>query len=441
MHPMHVRLLFAPPVPSALLLGSVVAAGRRGRRPRPARRPGRGGQLLAGRGARAARRPPDACWGRRAGTPRGIAARASRSPSSTRGSAATGTTWARACPPTCRSSRSARTATSRRATASTASCAARSSTPWPRRPSCSSPTGSRTGPTASWRRCAGRRSRGRRSSPARSSCPNWSDGEGGGTVHEELAGILGTGTGRATCSASPAPATRRGGTGAGVPPGRRRLPPVEGRRARQPAQPVGRRAGRRSPCRFGPGAEYEVLVYEGDGREPVARSTAGARRRSGAVPPRAGAEVPAAAAAGGGQGRARSTAWPARRDGASPTARAASVSRRTARRWWRSGPRASRATPEYSSCGPNSLRPKPDVVAPVPFASLWRPRPFGGTSAAAPQAAALGRPVVVALSREHDPAGAPVHDRVGPPGGGEWSLAGDGVRVDPPALRLRAVRG
>jgi subtilisin family serine protease len=43
----------------------------------------------------------------------------------------------------------------------------------------------------------------------------------------------------------------------------------------------------------------------------------------------------------------------------------------------------------YSSCGPNSRQPKPDLVAVVPFASLWRPRPFSGTSAAAPQAAGL----------------------------------------------------
>jgi hypothetical protein len=41
----------------------------------------------------------------------------------------------------------------------------------------------------------------------------------------------------------------------------------------------------------------------------------------------------------------------------------------------------------YSSCGPNSKRPKPDFVAEVPFPSLWRERPFAGTSAAAPQAA------------------------------------------------------
>jgi subtilisin family serine protease len=43
----------------------------------------------------------------------------------------------------------------------------------------------------------------------------------------------------------------------------------------------------------------------------------------------------------------------------------------------------------YSSCGPNSDYPKPDFVAPVPFPSAWRSKPFSGTSAAAPQAAAL----------------------------------------------------
>lgn len=43
----------------------------------------------------------------------------------------------------------------------------------------------------------------------------------------------------------------------------------------------------------------------------------------------------------------------------------------------------------YSSCGPNSRQPKPDLVAPVPFPGSWRARPFSGTSAAAPQAAAL----------------------------------------------------
>jgi subtilisin family serine protease len=44
---------------------------------------------------------------------------------------------------------------------------------------------------------------------------------------------------------------------------------------------------------------------------------------------------------------------------------------------------------EYSSCGPNGSALKPDVDAVVPFPSLWRTRPFSGTSAAAPQAAGL----------------------------------------------------
>jgi subtilisin family serine protease len=43
----------------------------------------------------------------------------------------------------------------------------------------------------------------------------------------------------------------------------------------------------------------------------------------------------------------------------------------------------------YSACGPNSPCPKPDLVAPVPFPTLCRATPFGGTSAAAPQAAGL----------------------------------------------------
>jgi subtilisin family serine protease len=43
----------------------------------------------------------------------------------------------------------------------------------------------------------------------------------------------------------------------------------------------------------------------------------------------------------------------------------------------------------YSSCGPNSPLPKPDFVAHVPFPSVCREKPFAGTSAAAPQAAAI----------------------------------------------------
>src|SRR5262249_18791508 len=43
----------------------------------------------------------------------------------------------------------------------------------------------------------------------------------------------------------------------------------------------------------------------------------------------------------------------------------------------------------YSSCGAGPKRPEPELVAPVPFSSSYRARPFTGTSAAAPQAAAL----------------------------------------------------
>ena len=43
----------------------------------------------------------------------------------------------------------------------------------------------------------------------------------------------------------------------------------------------------------------------------------------------------------------------------------------------------------FSACGPNSQRPKPDVVAPIPFETFLRSRPFSGTSCATPQAAAV----------------------------------------------------
>ncbi|MHB1423212.1 MAG: S8 family serine peptidase [Gemmataceae bacterium] len=43
----------------------------------------------------------------------------------------------------------------------------------------------------------------------------------------------------------------------------------------------------------------------------------------------------------------------------------------------------------YSSCGLKHGPTKPDLVTTVPFPSRWRPRPFAGTSAAAPQASAL----------------------------------------------------
>ncbi len=60
----------------------------------------------------------------------------------------------------------------------------------------------------------------------------------------------------------------------------------------------------------------------------------------------------------------------------------------------------------YSSCGPNSTCPKPDFVGLVPFPSFCRQRPFAGTSAAAPEAAALA-----ALCWSRNPAWSPLEVR------------------------------
>jgi hypothetical protein len=83
----------------------------------------------------------------------------------------------------------------------------------------------------------------------------------------------------------------------------------------------------------------------------------------------------------------------------------------------------------YSSCGPASGTIKPDFVAAVPFPSAWRARPFSGTSAAAPQAAGLAtllyarhpdwgsRKVQAALEQAARPC---------PPGSSPWEI-GRGV--------------
>src|SRR5262249_45585814 len=56
----------------------------------------------------------------------------------------------------------------------------------------------------------------------------------------------------------------------------------------------------------------------------------------------------------------------------------------------RAGPVDPNGSRAWSSSGaPNSPRPKPDLVPTAPFPSQFRARPFAGTSAAAPQAAAL----------------------------------------------------
>jgi hypothetical protein len=95
----------------------------------------------------------------------------------------------------------------------------------------------------------------------------------------------------------------------------------------------------------------------------------------------------------------------------------------------------------YSSCGPNSARPKPDFVAPVPFPSLWRAKPFSGTSAAAPQAAAVA---ALMFARHHDWTALQVRqaleaaaEDLGPPGH-DWETGYGCVRLPASKTTARA---
>jgi hypothetical protein len=275
--------------------------------------------------------------------------------------------------------------------------------------------------------------------------PSWSDGEGGGPVNKALAEIVGGGD-RASdmlfCASAGNTASRHwsgryreGATGfhewdAGVadnaltpwgtdrvsvemcwqtaapsPPAR--LPRVRGRgeqdgRANTAApSPPAPSPPARLPRVRGRGeqdgpANFEVSVVDGVTGQPVARSTGigkkGKTGRSCAVArflPREGKVYRVrvrllsgkpcrfhlvALGAELSRSRARgSVSCPA--DG--PAVVAVGAVDRAGRREW------------YSACGPNSMKPKPDFVAAVPFPSRWRARPFAGTSAAAPQAAAL----------------------------------------------------
>jgi hypothetical protein len=223
--------------------------------------------------------------------------------------------------------------------------------------------------------------------------PSWSDGEGGGPFHEALARILGPGRqpGDVLLFASAGNTAQRHWSGtfrAGADRFHQWLP---GRLDNELVPWSNERISVELCWR--PGPRYRLLVVDATTGSPVGRPATriGAERSCAVVrfqpEPRHRYQVrvqllegkPGSfhiVALGGDLAYATargSIACPA--DGAAVVAVGAV------------GPDGRRAW--YSSCGPNSTNPKPDLVAPVPFPSAWRPEPFTGTSAAAPQAAAL----------------------------------------------------
>jgi hypothetical protein len=232
--------------------------------------------------------------------------------------------------------------------------------------------------------------------------PSWSDCEGRGPVHAALSRILGNGgePGDLLCFASAGNIAQRHWSGPFHADGQGFHEWVPGQ-TDNPLTPWGTEPVSVEVCWQG-GADYDLAVDDAATAAVVARSLARAGvSRSCAVArfvPQPGHtyRVRLRAAAGGpgtfhlaalGSGLGYATAHgsvPFPGDGPEVVAVGAVDS---------SGKRTS-----YSSCGPNSPEPKPDLVATVPFPSLWRSRPFAGTSAAAPQAAALA-----ALLWSHSP--------------------------------------
>jgi hypothetical protein len=233
--------------------------------------------------------------------------------------------------------------------------------------------------------------------------PSWSDGEGGGQVHRSLNRAVGPGDrpGDVLFFSSAGNLAQRHWTGKSHDDGQGFHEWRPGRLS-NPVTPWG--TGRVSVELYGQaGADYVLYVYDGSTMIGLGRSTAGNVSNSSAavvhfwpqtqrhyqvrVRLMHGSPGPFhVIVLGGGLGRTTaggSICFPA--DGPEVIAMGAV------------DPQGRRM--EYSCCGPNSPRPKPDFVAPVPF-PLTGPRPpFGGTSAAAPQGAALA---ALWLSRHPD---------------------------------------
>jgi hypothetical protein len=227
--------------------------------------------------------------------------------------------------------------------------------------------------------------------------PSWSDGEGGGPVNAALAKIVGPGhrPGDILCFASAGNTAQRHWSGT-FRPGKGGYHEWKSGVKDNELTPWGTDQVSVEMC-WRPGAEYQLSVREAATGKVVGRSCGtiggeGIRQRSCAVVrftprPRHTYHVRVEqtggkagrfhlVALGGGLAFSRtrgSIACPA--DGPAVLAVGAVN---------KEGQRTS-----YSSCGPNSRQPKPDFVATVPFPSLWRQRPFTGTSAAAPQAAGV----------------------------------------------------
>jgi subtilisin family serine protease len=223
--------------------------------------------------------------------------------------------------------------------------------------------------------------------------PSHGDGEGGGPAHRELARILGTGKRRGDILlfASAGNTAQRHWTGpfhAGANGFHEWRPGV----MENGLTPWGDdRVAVELCCK--PGSSYELIVTDAETGAEVARSggpvEAGSDCRVVRFPPKDGRSYRVRARLVSGQPgsfhilalhaglgettAAGSVAFPA--DGPEVIAVGAVDHK---------GKRTS-----YSACGSECFTSKPDLVAPVPFLSAWRSRPFAGTSAAAPQAAAL----------------------------------------------------
>jgi subtilisin family serine protease len=222
--------------------------------------------------------------------------------------------------------------------------------------------------------------------------PSWSDGEGGGKVHEALTRLLGAGDGAADalCFASAGNIAQRHWSGT-FHDGGDGFHEWQVRHCDNEITPWGdERVSVELVC--GPGSAYDLDVYDVETGRAVGRSPAADRKDKGCAVVHFQPEgrhkyrvrVRLAEGKGGSfhlsslsAGLECSTApgsVPFPGDGAEVLAVGAVDA---------DGRRMG-----YSSCGPNSSQPKPDFVAPVPFQSHFRTAPFGGTSCAAPEAAA-----------------------------------------------------